>query len=93
MYLDNPKNMEFNESRNLKVFSNPKAGVVVLATVSKDGSFKKEQLFTTKEIKAYLMPSSYQSINNNDIEINTNEIIVNSEFKRNWKMFKFLFKE
>ena len=86
IYLDNPKNMAFKSSKNMKSFDNPKSAVVVLATVSNDGSVKKEQLFTSKEVKAYLMPESHKAINDN-------ELIINSQIRGNWKLFKFAFKE
>jgi hypothetical protein len=86
IYLDNPKNMGFKSSKNMKVFNNPKSGVAVMATVSNDGSVKKEQLFTSKEVKSYLIPSSHMPINDN-------ELIINSQFKNNWKLLRLAFKD
>lgn len=86
MYLDNPKNLEYKSSKNMKVFNSPKKGVLVLATVGSDGKVSKEQLFATKEVKAYIMPATLTTLNDN-------QVVVNSVLKGNWKLFKFAFKE
>jgi len=69
IFNDNPKNMDptkVKKASDVKGTGNMKKSVAVIVTLSEDGKFDKKVLFSNKENKSILLPSSYQKVGKNE---------------------------
>lgn len=69
VYNDNPKNMDAEKMKSAKkpfTMSNPRKSSAVLVELSEDGTFNKKTLFSNKENKMIITPSSADWISDNE---------------------------